>query len=74
MRKNGGVGRLLRRRREPRTVIVGFRIPRGMLKTIDELVEMGVFNNRSEAIRIALYSLIRDLERERERARKPVLG
>lgn len=73
MEKNGGLRRLLKRR-EPRTTIITFRIPRGMLKTIDELVEMGVFNNRSEAIRIALYNLIRDLERERERARKPVLG
>jgi Arc/MetJ-type ribon-helix-helix transcriptional regulator len=74
MQKNGGLRRLLKRQREPRTTIVSFHIPRGMLKTIDELVEMGVFNNRSEAIRIALYNLIRDLERERERARKPVLG
>jgi Arc/MetJ-type ribon-helix-helix transcriptional regulator len=74
MQKNGGLRRLLKRPKEPRTAIISFHIPRGMLKTIDELVEMGVFNNRSEAIRIALYNLIRDLERERERARKPVLG
>jgi len=43
---------------EPRTQIVSFHIPRALLDALDRLVEMGVFNNRSEAIRFALYKLV----------------
>ncbi|RLE85038.1 MAG: hypothetical protein DRJ96_08375 [Thermoprotei archaeon] len=41
-----------------RTVIVSFHMPRGLLRALDKLVEMGVFNNRSEAMRTAVYRLI----------------
>ena len=41
-----------------RTHIVSFHIPRALLDALDRLVEMGVFNNRSEAIRTALYRLL----------------
>ncbi len=43
---------------QTRTHIVSFHIPRALLEALDRLVEMGVFNNRSEAIRVALYKLI----------------
>ena len=42
----------------PRTYIVSFHIPRALLDALDRLVEAGVFNNRSEAIRTALYKLL----------------
>ena len=42
----------------PRTLIVSFHIPRALLDALDRLVEAGVFNNRSEAIRHALYRLL----------------
>ena len=53
----------------PRTHIVSFHIPRALLDALDRLVEMGVFNNRSEAIGTALYKLLTEhsdfLERRR---------
>ncbi|MCS7105270.1 MAG: ribbon-helix-helix domain-containing protein [Thermofilaceae archaeon] len=45
---------------EARTHIVSFHIPRALLDALDELVEVGVFNNRSEAIRTALFNLLRE--------------
>lgn len=44
--------------KEPRTQIVSFHIPRALLEALDQLVQIGVFNNRSEAIRTALSRLI----------------
>jgi len=38
-------------------------MPRTLLKEIDKLVEAGYFNNRSEAIRVAVYYMIRDINR-----------
>ncbi|RLE88678.1 MAG: CopG family transcriptional regulator [Thermoprotei archaeon] len=45
---------------EAKTQIVSFHIPRVLLHALDRLVEAGVFNNRSEAIRFALYRLLMD--------------
>ena len=42
------------------TQIVSFHVPKTLLYMLDELVAMGVFNNRSEAIRLALYKLIEE--------------
>jgi len=62
-----------------RTQIVSFHIPKNILRALDRLVEMGVFNNRSEAIRLALYKLIEEyrdflLEETRGPIPRPVLG
>ncbi len=43
-----------------KTYIVSFHIPRALLDALDQLVEMGVFNNRSEAIRTALFNLLKE--------------
>ncbi len=40
------------------TQIVSFHVPKALLNMLDELVAMGVFNNRSEAIRMALHKLL----------------
>jgi len=55
-----GLGNQIRRFEveNPRTYIVSFHIPRALLDALDRLVEAGVFNNRSEAIRTALYRLL----------------
>jgi hypothetical protein len=45
------------------TTIVSFHIPPQLLKAVDELVEKGVFSSRSEAFRIAIVLLLRDLDR-----------
>jgi len=45
---------------EPRTQIVSFHVPKALLEALDRLVEIGVFNNRSEAIRTALFNLLRE--------------
>jgi len=41
-----------------RTQIVSFHIPNALLDALDQLVQIGVFNNRSEAIRTALSRLV----------------
>ena len=43
---------------ESGTQIVSFHVPKALLNMLDELVAMGVFNNRSEAIRMALHKLL----------------
>ncbi|RLE70930.1 MAG: CopG family transcriptional regulator [Thermoprotei archaeon] len=53
----------------PRTYIVSFHIPRALLDALDRLVEIGVFNNRSEAIRTALYKLLTEYSDFHERRR-----
>lgn len=40
------------------TQIVSFHVPKALLYMLDELVAMGIFNNRSEAIRLGLYKLL----------------
>jgi Arc/MetJ-type ribon-helix-helix transcriptional regulator len=57
----------------PRTHIVSFHIPRALLDALDQLVEMGVFNNRSEAIRTALFNLLRE-HRDLAERRQMILG
>jgi Arc/MetJ-type ribon-helix-helix transcriptional regulator len=50
--------------------VTSFKLPEGVLKEIDRLVEKGYFLNRSEAIREAIRQLIvkyREIERQRER-------
>lgn len=47
-----------KRTSETRTKIVSFHIPTNLLEALDTLVERGIFRNRSEAIRYALYRLI----------------
>ena len=58
---------------DPRTHIVSFHIPRALLDALDQLVEMGVFNNRSEAIRTALFNLLRE-HRDLAERRQMILG
>ena len=38
--------------------VVSLRMPKTLLELLDNLVEMGVFNSRSEAIRIALIRFL----------------
>jgi len=47
-----------------KTVIVSFHVPKVVLEALDRLVEAGLFNNRSEAIRMALFNLLREMWRE----------
>ena len=58
----------------PKTHIVSFHIPRALLEALDQLVEMGVFNNRSEAIRTALFNLLREHRDFLEQRRHLMLG
>jgi len=44
-----------------------------LLDALDQLVEMGVFNNRSEAIRTALFNLLRE-HRDLAERRQTILG
>jgi len=60
-------------RSEPRTQIVSFHIPKALLEALDRLVEAGIFNNRSEAIRTALFNLLRE-HRELLERRQLALG
>ncbi|MEM0345778.1 MAG: ribbon-helix-helix domain-containing protein [Thermofilaceae archaeon] len=53
-------GHKIEPRSEPRTQIVSFHVPKALLEALDRLVEIGVFNNRSEAIRTALFNLLRE--------------
>jgi len=55
------------------TRVVSFHVPKAILDSIDELVEMGVFNNRSEAIRVALFNLVLETKEKMLEA-KPVVG
>ena len=59
--------RRFREERDVRTQIVSFHVPKALLEALDRLVEAGVFNNRSEAIRFALYRLLLDQQRLEER-------
>lgn len=44
--------------------VVNVRLPKGLLKAIDELVSRGVFKNRSEALRQFSREYLRDLKTE----------
>ena len=44
------------------THVISFHIPKALLDAVDRLVEMGLFHNRSEAIRTAIFFMLRDLE------------
>ena len=46
-------------------VLISVHLPKAMLEEIDEMVSQGVFPSRSEAIRIALYNLIRQENRRK---------
>lgn len=55
-----------------RTVIISFHIPRTMLTELDRLVKRGYFTSRSEAIRAALFFMIREIK-HREEAKPKLL-
>jgi Arc/MetJ-type ribon-helix-helix transcriptional regulator len=38
--------------------IISFHVPEYMLEALDKLVEMGLFNNRSDAIRTAIFLML----------------
>jgi len=63
--REGEAPRGKRGSREPRTVVVSFKVPKTLLQAVEELVEMGFFNSRSELIRTAIFNLLREIERER---------
>jgi Arc/MetJ-type ribon-helix-helix transcriptional regulator len=42
----------------PQTVIVSFKAPAELVERLDDLVRMGLFRNRSEALRHALVLLV----------------
>ncbi|MCC6049984.1 MAG: ribbon-helix-helix domain-containing protein [Thermofilum sp.] len=63
--QEGGAPRRKRGSRESRTVVVSFKVPKSLLQAVEELVEMGFFNSRSEVIRTAIFNLLREVERER---------
>jgi len=44
------------------TMIISVHLPIPLLKRLDELVEKGYFQNRSDAIREAIRRLVRDYE------------
>jgi len=56
------------------TVIVSFHIPPNLLRAVDELVEKGVFNNRSEAFRTAIVLMLRDFSKLQYTAPQPQVG
>lgn len=45
-------------RQKERMVLISFHAPQSYVETLDELVRMGVFPTRSEAIRAALRELL----------------
>ena len=47
-----------------RTVLISLHIPRGLFEEIEKLVEVGYFSSRSEAVRIAIYYMLRDINRQ----------
>ena len=57
-----------------RTIIVSFHIPPNLLKAVDELVEKGVFNNRSEAFRTAIVLMLRDFSKLQHMTPQPQVG
>ncbi|MEM1690907.1 MAG: ribbon-helix-helix domain-containing protein [Thermofilaceae archaeon] len=56
-----------------RTIIVSFHLPVTVCQQLDSLVKRGYFISRSDALRIAVLMLIRDVERK-ERTLTYVVG
>lgn|GEM_PF-1428787 len=52
------MSKLEHRVKKRETQVVSFHIPKTLLSALDKLVEEGVFNNRSEAIRMAILKLV----------------
>ncbi|MEM0459278.1 MAG: ribbon-helix-helix domain-containing protein [Thermofilaceae archaeon] len=67
LKKAGGSGE------GERTMIVSFHLPVTVCEQLDGLVKRGYFISRSDAIRIAVLMLIRDMERK-ERTLTYVVG
>jgi hypothetical protein len=57
-----------------RTIIVSFHIPPNLLRAVDELVEKGVFNNRSEVFRTAIVLMLRDFSKLQHMTPQPQVG
>jgi len=51
-------------RREKKTKLISFHIPKEDLEKIDELVKKKIFQTRSEAIRYAIKKLLDEYARE----------
>ncbi|MEZ0248000.1 MAG: ribbon-helix-helix domain-containing protein [Thermoproteus sp.] len=51
-----------------KTVLITVRLPRGLLEGLGDLVERGLYPNRSEAVRAAIMEL---LERHRDGLLRP---
>jgi Arc/MetJ-type ribon-helix-helix transcriptional regulator len=62
------------RKTEARDTIISLHIPRYLLRTVDELVEKGLFHTRSEAIRFGVYLLVREFKMYIENENKMVVG
>ena len=54
-----------------RTRLVTVHMPVGLLEAVDRLVELGLFPNRSEAVRVAVYMMVERFTRRRRRMRMP---
>ena len=54
------------------TVIVSFKAPVELVEKLDDLVQSGVFRNRSEALRYALVLLVTRYAAERRKGRGAV--
>jgi len=65
---------LLQRRKRESTKIISFHIPPHLLKMIDELVEQGVFTNRSAAIRYFLAKGLAEWQQIMQSRAKMVVG
>ena len=56
------------------TVIVSFKAPVELVEKLDDLVQSGVFRNRSEALRYALVLLVTRYAAERRGGRGALAG
>ncbi|MCY0889844.1 MAG: ribbon-helix-helix domain-containing protein [Pyrobaculum sp.] len=45
-------------REKEKMILVSFHVPRSYVETLDDLVKMGLYPSRSEAIRAALRELL----------------
>jgi len=55
-----------RTKAKEKMVLISVHIPKQVLEEIDELVKQGVFPSRSEAIRTAVWDLVRREKQQRE--------
>jgi len=51
--------------------IISLKLPEVYVRALDKLVEIGLYRNRSEAIRVAIRDLLR---RERQAVNRPLRG